>query len=221
MAITASRVTTQLKRHVYPLLQDAGFEDWASRKCWRHRGERIETVEFNSFNPYHATTFGATTASVWLTFGISLSYLRYREPVSDGPNGPRPSEPSMRIRGTIAPGPGDTTSATDPPSHATADRPYLWIIASPEDAETAAKGMAAAFTGYALDWLDKEWPLEDLLQVLHTSQTEPVIETHGPASSVWLDAGLLRAAYDKSLMPPDRRQTIDEIEAEIARRAAA
>ena len=162
-----------LRRHVFPLLRTAGFDDATGRKFWRNRDGKTDHIEFNSLSSYRAQTDNATTASFHVRIGISLpEYGCQQDPfhkdfIKGGPKGIRPSESQMPIRGVLCPkGSPPLTKGRwgwefDP----------LWLITSIEEAEEAAVDLRDQLESYALDWMEQEWDLAQFRELLRSKET--------------------------------------------------
>lgn len=65
-------VNSQIKRRIWPLLREAGFGTFTSRTAWRHIDDRIDVVNFRSFNSYNAEVAGCTTYSFSVYLGCFM-----------------------------------------------------------------------------------------------------------------------------------------------------
>lgn len=190
--LTAKNTSKALRTFVFPLLRDAGFDDWTTRKAWRRKGDRIDHVEFVSFSPYNATAHGCTTASVGVRLGISLPEYGctvdpfHEDFIKVGLRGPRPDESQMPIRGVLAP------SGAPPLRQGKWGKEYrwIWIIKTEEDVEVAAQDIAAQFEAYGLDWLSRDWDPNNLLDLLKSDLTSPILISQPNGAHLWLDAEL-------------------------------
>jgi hypothetical protein len=155
--ISARTITSALKRHVFPVLKAAGFDETTSRRAWRHRDCGIDCVEFRSYNCHYADKFDCTTASVSVWIGSWPAVAPPLEFAKQGKhNTAIPEESEMPIRGQLAPSEG----------YGLRHRHNIWVIRKPQDAETAALDIAAQFQRYGLCWLDTEWSADALLDIL-------------------------------------------------------
>ena len=68
-------VSREIRREVWPLLRSSGFTRFTSRTAWRESGDRIDVVNFQSFNSYLAESVGCTTFSFALNLGCCLAYI--------------------------------------------------------------------------------------------------------------------------------------------------
>jgi hypothetical protein len=68
-----SKVVNQgIRGRIWPRLRERGFGTFSSRSAWRHRSDRIEVVNFQSFNAYNAGVIGCTTFSFAVNLGCYL-----------------------------------------------------------------------------------------------------------------------------------------------------
>lgn len=192
MKVSASDLGKALRKHVHPLLQEAGFDDVTGRKVWRSRDGKIDHIEISSLSTYRAQTDNATTASFHVNLGISLPRYGIRfdpfhkDHIKNGPRGLRPKECQMPIRGVICP-------ASAPPL--TEGRwgwefDSLWRVNSVEEAENAATALREQFESYALDWLNRDWDLNFILELLQSDDNRLFLVSAGNGSHLWLDAEL-------------------------------
>jgi hypothetical protein len=65
-------VNSHIKKRIWPLLRDAGFKVFTSRTAWRHGADRIDVLNFQSFNSYNAGVLGCTTYSFSVNLGCFL-----------------------------------------------------------------------------------------------------------------------------------------------------
>lgn len=201
MEAKAKDTTAALRRHVLPLLREAGFDDVAGRKLWRHRGERIDHIELGSFSSYMAQSMRCPTASLSVRLGLALPGYGatddpfHRDHVKDGPKGPRPKESQMPIRGVLCP--PDAPPLTQ--GRWGWEYRWVWPIATTEDAEAAAVALARQFRDYALDWLTRDWDLEAILALLQSRENRLHLVTADNGSHLFLNAELpgsqIRAAH--------------------------
>ena len=94
-------VNREIRKFVWPALKAAGFEVFTSRVAWRYTSDRIDVVEFRSFNKYNADILGVTTFSFAVSLGSFLLYVPPQWPpkIKDGKQ--LPSEPECHFRGAL------------------------------------------------------------------------------------------------------------------------
>lgn len=96
-------VNAEIKRRIWPALRVAGFAKFSSRTAWRHHRDRIDVVNFQSYNSYNAEVLGCTTYSFSVNLGcfykaIPPDYEPHRIKVKDAEFLPRESECHFRGR---------------------------------------------------------------------------------------------------------------------------
>jgi hypothetical protein len=74
----SSDVNKQIKSVIRPLLQEAGFSQFTARTAWRYSDEKIDVVNFQSFNSYLANAVGCTTYSFSVRLGCSFDAIPRR-----------------------------------------------------------------------------------------------------------------------------------------------
>src|SRR5260370_24073393 len=70
-------VNKEIRERIKLLLKDAGFSRFTSRTSWRYATNRIDVVNFQSFNSYLASAVGCTTNSFALRLGCYFTYIPY------------------------------------------------------------------------------------------------------------------------------------------------
>jgi len=84
-------VNREIRERIKPLLKDAGFSLFTSRTAWRYGVNRIDVVNFQSFNSYLAGGVGCTTYSFALNLGCYLTCIPYPH------GGDRPKQKEGRL----------------------------------------------------------------------------------------------------------------------------
>jgi hypothetical protein len=79
--VDSSIVNREIKSVIRPLLQDAGLTQFTMRTGWRYAGEKIDVVNFQSFNSYLANSVGCTTYSFCVRLGCSFDAIPRNERV--------------------------------------------------------------------------------------------------------------------------------------------
>ena len=95
-------VNREIKRIIWPELKVAGFDTFTSRVAWRHSDDRVDVVEFQSFNKYNADVIGTTTFSFAVRLGCVPLYIppQWPFPVKNGVL--KPSEAACYFRRSLA-----------------------------------------------------------------------------------------------------------------------
>lgn len=99
----SNAVNAEIKRFIWPVLYAAGFDQFSARTAWRHHRNRIDVLNFQSFNSYDARVIGCTTYSFAVNLGcffksISPDYEPHRIKVKAGQLLPREAECHFRRR---------------------------------------------------------------------------------------------------------------------------
>jgi hypothetical protein len=94
-------VNREIKTIIWPELKEVGFDTFTSRVAWRHCEDRIDVVEFQSFNKYNAEVIGITTFSFAVRLGCVPLYIppQWPFPVKDGVL--KPSEAACYFRRSL------------------------------------------------------------------------------------------------------------------------
>jgi len=68
-------VSKAIRERIRPLLKENGFTEFTDRNAWRYFEDRIDVVNFQSYNQYHSDVMGCTTFSYSVNLGVFLKYL--------------------------------------------------------------------------------------------------------------------------------------------------
>jgi hypothetical protein len=103
----SSVVNRAIRAEIRPLLKDAGFEAFTSRTSWRYHPDRVDVINFQSYNSYNAGVMGVTTYSFAVNLGCYLRYIPYQwtnVPATISPlyAKPRPMEYQCHMRGRLS-----------------------------------------------------------------------------------------------------------------------
>jgi Domain of unknown function (DUF4304) len=77
----SSVVNKTIRAEIWPFLKSVGFALTTARTAWRHKPDRVDVINFQSFNSYNAGVLGITTFSFAVNLGCYLRYIpdRYAE----------------------------------------------------------------------------------------------------------------------------------------------
>jgi hypothetical protein len=70
-------VSKEIRHTIHPLLKEVGFSVFTSRSGWRFLNHRIDVVNFQSFNSYHASVMDCTTYSFAVNLGVYPLVIPY------------------------------------------------------------------------------------------------------------------------------------------------
>lgn len=93
-------VNREIKGRIWPLLKNIGFSRFTPRTAWRYCDDKIDVMNFQSFNAYNASVIGITTFSFCVNLGSFLNYVPPPWPpkVKDGDLIPNEAECHFRRR---------------------------------------------------------------------------------------------------------------------------
>ena len=156
------------------MLRQHGFATSTARTFWRHGGEKIDVVTFQSFNSYLASGVGCTTYSFGLNLGCYLNFLppNWGFP-KERPEPFRPHDYSCHFRLTV-PNPLD-----QPEMEKRREKVKdIWYI-DPDGTylEPVVETARAEIVRVALPWFER---FEDPLEVLRT-----LLENQEPMDGTW------------------------------------
>ena len=91
-------VNKEIRARIWPLLKDIGFSRFTPRTAWRYRGDKIDVLNFQSFNSYNASVLGITSFSFCVNLGSFLNYVPSKWPVKVKDGHPIPNEAECHFR---------------------------------------------------------------------------------------------------------------------------
>jgi hypothetical protein len=91
-------VSKEIRAKIWPLLRAAGFSRFTTRTAWRYSNNKIDVVNFQSFNAYHAEIMGVTTFSFSVNLGSFLTYVPPTWPLKLEDGHVMPSEAQCQFR---------------------------------------------------------------------------------------------------------------------------
>ena len=71
----SNQVNKEIRQRIRPLLKGRGFSQFTARNSWRFHDDRIDVINFRSFNQYMATALGCTTFSFAINLGCFLTCI--------------------------------------------------------------------------------------------------------------------------------------------------
>lgn len=94
-------VSRELWKGIRPLLKAAGWTSFTSRTARRFCDQRIDVINFQSFNTYLADRIGSTTYSFCVRLGCFFRFIPERAPIKVRHGLPMPEEYHCHLRYTI------------------------------------------------------------------------------------------------------------------------
>jgi hypothetical protein len=101
--MNSKAISEEIRGRVWPMLKAQGFDLFTTRTAWRDTGDKIDVVNFQSFNAYNASILGVTPFSFAVNLGSFLKYIPPTWPpkVKDGRL--TPEETECQFRGNLLP----------------------------------------------------------------------------------------------------------------------
>ncbi len=154
-------VNKAIAREIRPLLKAAGFSLFSGRTSWRFDSQRIDVINFQSFNSYHAEVIGCTSYSFSVNLGCYFSCIPDRYGIKEKDGQKCPAEYQCHFRGHL-----HRTF-----EQAGLERKDIWLIDTggvflPRAMADVQQQLSAA----GLPWFAR---FSDLTEVLRVLQAEP------------------------------------------------
>jgi len=161
------------------MLKEHGFGQFTTRTAWRHDHDRIDVINFQSFNSYQASVIGCTTYSFALNLGCYLLYI----PGQHGPSVIKegnglllPKESLCHMRGRLRPQKRQKLLQRFLPQRAPDD---IWAIhAGGKNLESSMAEADARLGSQGLAWFRQFDEPCEVLRIL-TSEAERMGELWG------------------------------------------
>jgi uncharacterized protein DUF4304 len=159
-----SQIVNELIRRIcWPLLRKQGFTDFSGRTARRMTADRIEVINFQSFNSYLANAIGCTSFSFSVNLGVFLTRIPHR-PADEAEKTTvsfRPAEFDCHLRRRLL-----KTLSID-----SYERGDTWSIsADGANAERLVLDATDKIKAEALPWFERYRNSETLLETLHTEE---------------------------------------------------
>ena len=94
----SKKVTKEINSKIRPILKENGFDKYTGRTYWRYHSDRIDILNFQSFNSYHSEVMGCTTFSYSVNLSASLDFIPGRIHVKEKNGIKRPNEAEGNFR---------------------------------------------------------------------------------------------------------------------------
>jgi hypothetical protein len=171
----SSVVNKQIKSVIRPMLKEAGFTQFTSRTAWRYSREKIDVVNFQSFNSYLANALRCTTYSFAVRLGCSFDAIPRREKVKSKDGSLRPEEYECHFRLPLQ-------KSIKQPS---LKRKDVWYVdPTGENLETVIADARRAILDIGLPWFKRfSNPQEVLRTLLEDSESDKSASGFGAHSS--------------------------------------
>jgi hypothetical protein len=94
-------VNKAIAKEIRPFLESVGFSGFLPRTSWRYHEDRIDVINFQSFNSYLAASVGCTTYSFSVNLGCYLLCIPDQFPIKEKGGHKRPEEYHCHFRGRL------------------------------------------------------------------------------------------------------------------------
>ena len=97
----SKQVTNEINSVIRPILKENGFEKYTGRTYWRYKRDRIDILNFQSYNSYNAEVMGCTTFSFAVNLATFLNYMPTEIGIKEKNGLKRPAESNGHFRSSI------------------------------------------------------------------------------------------------------------------------
>jgi hypothetical protein len=153
----SSNVNKEIKSVIRPWLKDVGFSQFTPRTAWRYSGEKINVVNFQSFNSYLANAVGCTTHSFCVRLGCSFDAIPQSTSLKGKDGYLRPEEYECHFRLSLQ------KSITQP----NLKRTDVWYVdPAGKNLEIVIADARKAILEIGLGWFSRFGDMEEVLRTL-------------------------------------------------------
>lgn len=96
--MNSKEVTKEINSKIRPVLKENGFSRNSGRTYWRYCEDRIDIINFQSFNGYHSEVMGCTTFSYSINLSIFLNFIPEKDKMKEKNGLKRPHEANGHFR---------------------------------------------------------------------------------------------------------------------------
>ncbi len=97
----SKEVNKHIRAVIWPALKQEGFDTFDQRTAWRHLPDRIDVINFQSYNTYHAEVLRVTPFSFSVNLGCCLRSIPFALDVKVKNGIPLPREYECDFRGGL------------------------------------------------------------------------------------------------------------------------
>jgi hypothetical protein len=97
----SKQVTKEINSIIRPVLKENGFNKFTGRTYWRYKTDRIDILNFQSYNSYNAEVMGCTTFSFAVNLSTFLNYIPTETEIKEKNGLKRPAEYDGQFRSGI------------------------------------------------------------------------------------------------------------------------
>jgi Domain of unknown function (DUF4304) len=170
----SKQVNRSIHTAIRPFLKELGFRAFTERTGWRYHGDRIDIVNFQSFNSYNAGVMNVTTFSFSVNLGCFLRYIPNHYPSAPESkllalDPPRPKEYQCHMRRRLVRG---------YPDKRTSDIGIWFIDEQGSNVREALEDVRKAIIETAVKWFDQFSDTAKVIAILQNPNGNGD-ETHG------------------------------------------
>ncbi|RLD55337.1 MAG: hypothetical protein DRJ01_16790 [Bacteroidetes bacterium] len=148
---------------IRPILKENGFDKFSGRTYWRYHSDRIDILNFQSFNSYNADVLGCTTFSFSVNLSVYLTYVPEQTNLKEKDGKIRPDEAQGHFRSGIKKG-------IKQPEFPRKD---IWFIDNKgENITTAITDCKNQIQQIGLDWFKKFDTRDKIFKILTKDQID-------------------------------------------------
>ncbi len=159
----SKQVTKEINSVIRPILKENGFDKYTGRTYWRYHADRIDILNFQSFNSYNADVMGCTTFSFAVNLATFMNYIPIETQIKEKNGLKRPEEYHGHFRSGITKG----IEQIEFP------RKNVWFIDN--DGKYLTKAISdckAQIEEKAFDWYKEFEKKENVLRILQEDQID-------------------------------------------------
>lgn len=97
----SKEVNKHIRAIIWPALKEQGFDTFDPRTAWRHQDDRIDVINFQSYNTYHAGVLKVTPFSFSVNLGCCLTTIPFHTDIKVKNGFPLPKEYQCDFRGRL------------------------------------------------------------------------------------------------------------------------
>ncbi|MFI2744340.1 DUF4304 domain-containing protein [Zhouia sp. PK063] len=156
-------VNKEINSIIRPILKQNGFDKFSGRTYWRYHSDRIDILNFQSFNSYNADVLGCTTYSFSVNLSVYLTFLPEKTKVKEKDRELRPDESQGHFRSNVK-------KYLEQPEFPRKD---IWFIDSGgKYTQASISDCKNQIQQVGLDWYNKFDTKEKIMKILSEDETE-------------------------------------------------
>ncbi len=161
--MNSKEVTKQINSKIRPVLKENGFENFTGRTYWRYRPDRIDILNFQSFNSYHSEVMGCTTFSYSVNLSVFLDYIPGKIHVKEKNGLKRPNDAEGSFRKQLKKGLLQTELKTQ----------KIWYVDDEgKNLSDCINDTKKQITGIAFDWYQNFNTKEKIMEILNKKEID-------------------------------------------------